>query len=217
MAARGRVHTINVTRLVVARVAMRSRRSRWRSSRQLSNCRMASEAGASSELGKLVASKCNDRPSCPICGQLSAVDFIPLALGRARARCQEFSKYLLHQMGLERRSCARHVRPDRLRTYSITSAGDIRRACGQISERSRRGRASLFMVTTSASSLTGVFMRACWGAWCSYALAKLSAFSPLTQRWLKTRAERPRCTCGCYSAIACEFALTCRPPAPGRR
>jgi predicted TPR repeat methyltransferase len=27
----------------------------------------------------------------PICGQLSAVDFIPLALERASARCQEFS------------------------------------------------------------------------------------------------------------------------------
>lgn len=27
----------------------------------------------------------------PICGQLSAVDFVPLALERASARCQEFS------------------------------------------------------------------------------------------------------------------------------
>jgi len=36
------------------------------------------------------------------------------------------------------------------------------------------------MVTTSVGSLTGVFMRACWGAWCSYPLAKLAAFSPLT-------------------------------------
>jgi hypothetical protein len=48
-----------------------------------------------------------------ICEQLSAVDFVPLALERTRVRCQEFSNISFTKMGFEGRSSTRPIRPDR--------------------------------------------------------------------------------------------------------
>ena len=96
---------------------------------------------------KSVAPKCNDGPHCPICGQLSTVDFIPLALGRARARCQEFSNISFIKWDLKDDPApGTFDLIDYGRIHNFGGRRDIRRACGQISERSRRGRVSLCLL-----------------------------------------------------------------------
>jgi len=70
-----------------------------------------------------------------------------LLLGRARARCQEFSNISFIKWDLKDDPApGTFDLIDYGRIHNFGGRRDIRRACGQISERSRRGRVSLCLL-----------------------------------------------------------------------
>ena len=79
----------------------------WHRQRRALRASLGNRLRRSAMTGRIARSADSSRPSTS--------SHLPLG---ERGHGIKSSAYLLHQMGLERRSCARHVRPDRLRTYS---------------------------------------------------------------------------------------------------